>query len=358
MTLFHGGDIRTASEQYCIPVDEWIDLSTGINPEPYPVADLLKKIDLKAFERLPYLQPEFLAGVSSYYGNSGFLPVPGTQNAIRRLPSCLADLPVILPHLGYQEHVKAWQVHGSACSFYEAEDVEKAVVQIDALLDENPAQHLVVINPNNPTGLQFSVEQLTLWSQGLSQGGSLIVDEAFIDLQPQKSLLSKPLLSNMIVFRSFGKFFGLAGIRVGFVFANADIRASLGEHIGLWSINGPAQVIVTQACRDSAWQKQARINIHDAGQKTTALFHVLFAKCKLIQSTHQALFSSYYLPTEQVDLIFQGFAEQGILLRKLPTGKSAVSILRIGSIDCQNTHEIKRITEAIQGALARYYGTQ
>ena len=153
-TLFHGGDLSSASEKFGQPKSGWIDLSTGINPMAYPS----EGIPHSAFRDLPYLDADFVRAVESYYGKHSFIPLSGSQQLIQSLPSRLASLPVILPSLGYQEHHRAWANTGQACRYYSALNEADAIEEIDTLLSENAAQHLVIINPNNPTGQRFSAQ--------------------------------------------------------------------------------------------------------------------------------------------------------------------------------------------------------
>jgi cobalamin biosynthetic protein CobC len=108
----HGGDIVSASQRYDVAIDDWIDLSTGINPEHYPVDN----IPLQSYCRLPYITDTFNNAVNHYYladnkvqKNIAFLAVAGTQVAIQALPSLLENFPVLLPKVGYQEHRQHWQ---------------------------------------------------------------------------------------------------------------------------------------------------------------------------------------------------------------------------------------------------------
>jgi len=355
---FHGGDIISASQHYDIPIDQWIDLSTGINPEPYPVIDILGDISAQAFECLPYLQTDFLDSAGAYYLGPDYdeaddhrrrlLAVPGSQSVIQILPACLAKLPVILPELGYQEHVHAWREAGAELAFYDALELSTAKDQIDSLIAHNPAQHLLVINPNNPSGLQFSIQQLNIWAQQLSGEGYLIVDEAFIDTQPENSLLAQAPINNLVVLRSFGKFFGLAGLRLGFVFANENLCAQLQHRIGPWSINGPAQEIATHALQNTAWQQQASIDIPVLGKASCALFRPLFSQTAVLRIMHQPLFTSYWLEAELAAFIFRAFSMRGILLRQIDCQQTGLSILRIGSLNFKDEVAVARVKETIQ----------
>ena len=132
----HGGDIFSASARYGIAPEQWLDLSTGLNPEPYPVPDL----DCAAFHHLPYLNPAFLAAAAKYYGSDQLLAGTGSQLIIQALPKCLeqqcqANLPVLLPEHGYREHHDHWQRHGNELLTYPAFDADRACAAIESMLD-------------------------------------------------------------------------------------------------------------------------------------------------------------------------------------------------------------------------------
>ncbi len=356
----HGGDIITASRLYGTDASEWIDLSTGINPRGYPVAPLAPEV----FQQLPYPSAELQRCAEAYYGNASLLPVAGTQAAIQALPQCLSQLTstnvILLPAVGYQEHRKHWLKSGIDCVDYPSLQLEPTITFIDQQLQQNPNQHLLIINPNNPTGLCFSPQQLLLWSQQLASGACLIVDEAFMDVSPEKSLLQTgvSLPDNVIVLRSCGKFFGLAGIRLGFVFACETIRSQLQESLGLWMISGPTQAIAIQALKDETWQQQARVTLHRCSAVTRELFEPLVNQFESrvnqferSQVSHHALFSSYRIDASTASWLQDYFAHQAILLRVIPVN-DADSILRIGLVDAENKGLCGRIQSAVTGAVA------
>lgn len=333
----HGGDIISASERYDIPVDQWIDLSTGINPEPYPVVDL----PVECFSRLPYIDPAFNRAVANYYQCEQFIALSGTQAAIQVLPALLKKQPILLPQVGYQEHAKHWQKANVGLNYYVSLCAEAMIRSINQQLEENPAQHLLVINPNNPTAVKISKAQLILWAEQLEDGSYLIVDEAFIDLSPQDSVLSddgRP--ANIIVLRSFGKFFGLAGIRLGFVFANELLLKSLSHALGLWQLNGPAQSIAMRALIDTTWHAQAIKNIARGAVLTEALFSPLFDLLNVEQRYHQGLFSSYYLSVSQALWLNKRLAKAGVLTRVVLLN-SDKALLRIGVLSPRTQANIK-----------------
>ena len=341
--LLHGGDLVSASEESGISLENWIDLSTGISPYAYPT----HSIPAEVFSRLPYIDHAFKNNTKEYYGSEHFAALPGTQVAIQALPKLLKILPILLPSIGYQEHKQAWEKSGNQINYYNALDEQSAFAEIECQLKLQPRQHLLIINPNNPSTLSFNPKQLINWAQRLAAGAYLIVDEAFIDTSPAQSLLpylNNEPINNIIVLRSFGKFFALAGIRLGFVFAAQNILKQFEEQIPLWSINGPALYLASKAFADRDWQAEHQDRLIKSKQLTTELFETLnYESC-----FHQPLFSSYLFPKKLALTMFNHFYQQGILLRLIDVS-SEKSLLRVGRIQIEDIDAKKRIFLALEG---------
>lgn len=338
----HGGDILAASDYYQIPLEKWIDLSTGINPYAYPMVELAAS----AFQSLPYLQPEFIQAACQYYGVDSLVPVAGTQCAIEHLPGLLGGESVLLPGIGYQEHQKSWQSSQLICQTYPAMDYQQAVQSISSTLEENNRQHLVIINPNNPSGLFFHPKLIMEWAQQLSEGYYVIVDEAFIDVTPESSVLvQNQMPENIIVLRSFGKFFGLAGLRLGFVIATERIQKDIERVQGLWSINGVAQAVAKHAFKNQSWQIQNREQLNNALLKRQESLSSLLSKLKPLYDYHHPLFSSLLLPSDTVSNVADYFARQGILMRHIDINNRQ-AILRMGAFPADN-NQLSRLNTAI-----------
>tara|TARA_R110002167_G_scaffold191891_5_gene394272 strand:+ start:114 stop:1175 length:1062 start_codon:yes stop_codon:yes gene_type:complete len=345
LPLLHGGDLVSATKETGIPLENWIDLSTGISPYAYPTHSMPAEV----FSRLPYIDQSFKNNAKAYYGSEHFVALPGTQVAIQTLPTLLKALPILLPSIGYQEHKQAWEKSGNPIHYYNALDQQTACTEIEDQLKLQPRQHLLIINPNNPSTLIFSPEQLITWAQRLAAGAHLIVDEAFIDTSPMQSLLpylANEQKSNIIVLRSFGKFFGLAGIRLGFAFAAQDILMQLEERIPLWSINGPALYLASKAFADRNWQVEHQDRLIKSKQLTTELFEALnYEAC-----FHQPLFSSYLFPKKLALTMFEYFYQRGILLRLIEVSHEK-SLLRVGRIQIEDMDARNRICLALEGIL-------
>ena len=296
--LEHGGRLRRAAETYGIPLGDWLDLSTGINPQGYPVPP----VPADAWLRLPEDDDGLEAAAADYYGSAHLLPVAGSQPAIQLLPAVLRGERVRLLAPGYAEHAHAWRDRRAVA--VGADEIDAAVAHSDIV---------VLVQPNNPTGVHFGRERLLEWHTRLARrGGWLVVDEAFIDTTPAQSLVPLAGADGLVVLRSVGKFFGLAGARVGFVFAPGSVRAALAERLGPWTLAGPARWAARHALADRAWQTQARAALLTAGERLQALLET-----HGLPACGPALFK--LVATPDAARLHAAFARRGILLRLFET---------------------------------------
>jgi cobalamin biosynthetic protein CobC len=257
--LEHGGRVRAAAKHYGIPEAEWLDLSTGINPDGWPVPG----VPAEAWRHLPQDDDDLNTAARAYYGTNSLLAVSGSQAAIQSLPSLRPPSRVALVAPCYAEHAHAWQRYGHDVVTVPASEILQA---------GESAQVVVIVNPNNPTGDTFSREALLeLHAQLAARGGWLIVDEAFMDADPEHSLAAECPREGLVVLRSVGKFFGLAGARVGFVLARDDLLSPLAESLGPWPIAAPSRHVAAQALRDTAWQRATRASLPQVSRRLEAL---------------------------------------------------------------------------------------
>jgi len=306
--LHHGGQCRAATMRYNIPLADWIDLSTGINPNGWPVKD----IPSDSWQRLPEDDDELVEVACQYYGAPTLLPVAGSQAAIQALPrlrefSHVASRVCVLSP-SYAEHAHAWQRANHRVKAVTPEQINDALPDTDVL---------VIINPNNPTGAVFSVEQLLDWHTQLAQhGGWLIVDEAFMDATPEQSVASYTDRPGLIVLRSLGKFFGLAGTRVGFVCSHETLLAQLDALLGPWPISTASRWVAIQTLRDTTWQEQTRLNLASVSKR----LHALLTKHGLTPDGGCVFFQ--WVCTPQAETIHEKLARQGILTRLFSVAQS------------------------------------
>jgi cobalamin biosynthetic protein CobC len=248
--MAHGGRIDAAAKLYPLAPQPWIDLSTGINPQAYPVPPL----DPAVWQRLPLARDldDLVAAATAYYGRPeglSLLPVPGSESAIRLLPRLVRAHRIGILGPTYSSHAAAWS---AVCC---------CIAELNALPD--PAADLdgvVVVNPNNPDGRRIPAAELIDWATAWTADGRwLMVDEAFADVEPELSLLTRPALPpRLVVLRSLGKFFGLAGLRLGFVACSERVAERWQPLVGDWPVSGPAAAIGAAALRDAAWIASTR----------------------------------------------------------------------------------------------------
>lgn len=248
--LEHGGRLHVAARRYGIPECDWLDLSTGINPHGYTPP----LVPSNAWQRLPEPDDGLEHAAAAYYGTADLLPVAGSQAAIQCLPLLRSAFCVGVLHPGYAEHAHAWHQAEHQVLPLSMHEIEVRLAELDVL---------VLMNPNNPTGAMFSLEQLHDWHARLAaHGGWLIVDEAFVDVTPEQSAILSTMPPGLVVLRSLGKYFGLAGARVGFVAAEPAMLDALHRRLGPWTLSGPARFVAQAALVDVAWQSAARERLH------------------------------------------------------------------------------------------------
>ncbi|MBT2341810.1 MULTISPECIES: threonine-phosphate decarboxylase CobD [Pseudomonas] len=322
--LEHGGRLRNAALQYAIAEADWLDLSSGLAPWPFDVP----AIPLRAWARLPETDDGLEQAACDYYGASQVLPVAGSQMAIQLLPRLRRAGKVGVLSPCYAEHAEAWRRSG-----YIVREVLEA--EVDFFLDNLDV--LVVVNPNNPTGLSLGPERLLDWHARLAQrGGWLVVDEAFMDITPQLSLAAHTHQVGLIVLRSFGKFFGLAGVRLGFVLAERHLLKLLADQVGPWAVSGPTRVLGQACLLDTGAHTRQRQRCEAASQRLAVTLERHGFKpqggCGLFQ----------WLITEHAQRLHEFMARRGILLRLFVYNSS----LRFGLP--ADDHEFRRLEEAFE----------
>ena len=298
--LEHGGRLRQAAAHYDIPLADWLDLSTGINPQGWPVPTLPAAV----WQRLPESDDGLEAAAAAYYGNPNLLPVAGSQAAIQWLPALLPKAAVACIAPLYAEHPQAWQQAGHKVRYLQNATLPRALAAA--------TPYVLLCNPNNPTADRHPHELVLDAARQLhKRGGWLIVDEAFVDATPELSvtpLAGTPEAPNLIVLRSLGKFFGLAGVRVGFVFAAPELLRRMQEAMGPWTVSGPSREAARLALADTAWQAAARPQLQAAGER----LHQLLDPLGEVKAT--PLFAT--LSSPHSNELFDYLARRAILTRR------------------------------------------
>ncbi|QFG37114.1 L-threonine O-3-phosphate decarboxylase [Paracoccus pantotrophus] len=289
----HGGDIDKAASRFGRA--DWIDLSTGINRRPWPVGPLSPH----ALTALPTRADaaRLCAAAAARFGcpQDQVLPLAGASAAIQLLPQVLAGRRAAVLSPTYNEHAASLRAAG----WEVAEPTDPAALE--------GADLAVIVNPNNPDGREFPPAQIAAIAATV---GHLVVDESFADPRPDLSAAgARP--DNVTALRSFGKFWGLAGLRLGFAIAAPDLLARLAERTGPWSVSGPALEIGAQALADAQWIDDTVVWLSEAALH---LDQIVTPHWPLVGGTH--LFRLYDTPDAQA--AHERLARAGIWSRIFP----------------------------------------
>jgi cobalamin biosynthetic protein CobC len=245
----HGGDLSGAIRSYGGTAEHWLDLSTGINPWPWPLPDLPSS----AWQRLPsQADADALIDAArvayAVPAGAAVVPAPGTQALIQWLPRIAPPGDVAIVGPTYSEHKLAWAATGRAV--HEVLEIGEVPISV---------RHTVLVNPNNPDGHIVSRPALMQAAADAKQrGGWLVVDEAFADTDPHVGAVELCAAFPVVVLRSFGKFYGLAGLRLGFAIAIPPMAETIANALGPWAVSGPALAIGRAALSDRAWADETR----------------------------------------------------------------------------------------------------
>jgi cobalamin biosynthetic protein CobC len=252
--VVHGGDLGAVRRRFPDAPEPWLDLSTGINPIAYPV----RAIAAEVWSRLPSRADEeaLCTAAARRFGvrdPATIVAAPGTQALIQLLPRLVPKARVAVVGPTYEEHEVSWRRRGHN------------VTIVGDFAETKGSEVAVVVNPNNPTGRLLSTTELRACK------AMLVVDEAFIDFLPSIASLACDLPPNAIVLRSFGKAYGLAGLRLGFAIAQPDLAARLRGELGPWAVSGPALAIGQAAIADTAWLHSTAARLKADGERLEAI---------------------------------------------------------------------------------------
>mgnify|MGYP000014323088 CR=1 FL=1 len=241
----HGGGLDAAIAAYGGARAGWLDLSTGINPVPYPVGTFSQEAwtalpDSAAFEALNTAAQRFW----NVPATAAILPAAGASALIARIPTLAGAGAVSVQGPTYNEHAASFAGLGWTVS-PEGHDAQ------------------VVVHPNNPDGRVWAATEIT--------APLAIIDESFCDVMPDASLIGLAAQPGRIVLKSFGKFWGLAGARLGFAIGDPALIARLGDALGPWQVSGPALAIGAAALADADWAEATRARLASDSDRLDAL---------------------------------------------------------------------------------------
>lgn len=298
--LLHGGALDRMRDAFPNAPEPWIDLSTGINPWAYPVGTIPEA----PLRHLPtqgaYEACRQAMARSMMAPPESLVLAPGSELLIRLLPTIIRPKKVAILSPTYGDHLAVW--NRADTDIVETAEPLAMAGEVDAI---------VICNPNNPDGRSFEPGILLQTAASLAgRGGWLIVDEAYAELDPGSSLASSGGADGLIVLRSFGKFFGLAGLRLGALLAPEPVRISMQKLLGVWPVSGPALHIGAKACSDLEWQDRTRFQLTEAKVHldSTLRSHGV----KIVGGT--ALFR--LVETDNASAFWEKLAQAGIYVRR------------------------------------------
>lgn len=298
----HGGNLGKARLMFPDAPEPWIDLSTGINPHSYPHSP----IPASAFARLP--EPDAAEALkqlaATHFGAPSAAHItlsPGTQMLMPLLAQIAlfrgAKSGAVLSP-AYAEHARTARMAGLN------------VTEVDNLGDLSASAYAVVVNPNNPDGRVTDRDALLSLAHSMRRkNGLLVVDEAFVEAGGTESLADAADHDALVVLRSFGKFYGMAGVRLGFAIAHPDTAAALEARLGPWAVSGPALHIATEALADEEWQSSMRLQL----TKEARRMNDLLKKAVLEIKGGTSLFT--LVRDKRATALFGHLGQRGILVR-------------------------------------------
>ena len=325
---YHGGALEVARQVAPDAPEPWIDLSTGINPHAYPLPDL----EPEAWSRLPEsgALARLEAAAARRYSAAAISVVagPGSQALIQALSRLLPHGAVGALGPTYSGFASAFAAAGAG------------LIEVKRLKELDNFDVAIVVNPNNPDGqITPRPALLELHARLAQHGGTLIVDEAFADFDAESESLAPSLpASGAVVLRSFGKAYGLAGMRLGFALASPDIVPSLRAALGPWPVSGPAIAIGTRALADSDWPKAMRARLGGDSARLDALLH--HGGWRIVGGTRLFRLAAH----ADARLAFKQLLAQGILARPFA---EAPDRLRFGIPGDENAWE--RLAAVLRG---------
>jgi len=330
----HGGSLGRANALFPLAPRPFVDLSTGINPHSYPLFDLPATV----LSRLPEAGRlrELTEIAATAYGAPSAAHVaaaPGTQILLPRVASLVKPGRALVLGPTYAEHARAAAIAGHAVA---------EVSEFDALAEADLA---VLVNPNNPDGRVVERGRLLgLAAQLRAKGGLLVVDEAFMDVGPtDHSPAGDVDRGGIVVLRSFGKFFGLAGVRLGFALADALTVGRLEAQLGPWAVAGPALEYGIRALADTKWQVAMRARLATEAERLDALF----GRFGIPVAGGTSLFR--YLSFTDAPSLFSALGERGVLVRHFA---ERPHVLRAGLPG--SAEEWQRLEDALAASASRH----
>jgi len=324
--IAHGGNLTRARALFPHAPEHWIDLSTGISPYSYPHSP----IPGNAFSRLP--EPASAQRLKEIAANAYGAPSaahvaagPGTQILLPIVAGLLGGAAV--SRAGVLSPIYAGHARAARLAGFEVIETD----DLDRLAD---MQLAVIVNPNNPTGrIVPKSDLLALAAAMRAKGGLLVVDEAFMDVSEAESVAGTVDQGGLVVLRSFGKFYGMAGLRLGFATTHPSVVETIEGRLGPWAVSGPALHVAGEALADRDWQQSMRTNL----KRDAARLDGLLAAARIPVFGGTSLFR--FIRDRRAQALFQHLGERGIITRRFEERQDDLRIGLPGDADWMRLEE-------------------
>lgn len=326
---FHGGDVYAAARELRRGLNRLLDFSASINPlGPSPAA--LRTISHASELLRHYPDPacwDLRQALASFWHRSPaeFLIGNGSTELIHLLPAALQIRHLLVIGPTFSEYAAAMARSGGQVSMVMAKRPDGYRAPLDQVFavpkkirktgtNAVPIDAVLLCNPNSPTGYACDPAMVRKWArQAARRGLWCLVDETFAEYCEHVSILSEALPAQTIVLRSFTKFYGLPGLRVGYAVAKRKVIERIGDHQPPWSVNMLAQRAAVAALHDA---RHAQLSLRFMERERAWLLKglELLPGCSVFPSS--ANFILLELPAGlRAAKVVQALRRQGLLIR-------------------------------------------
>jgi len=241
LNFLHGGNIYEIKRNF---KKEIIDFSANINPLglPYSLKKYLYK-NMKSIEHYPdYEAKSLIKKISKYWKvkEENILLGNGSVELIYLIVNTFKPKTTVIPVPTFSEYERATKAINSKIKFLKLKENENFKLNLSIF---PKIDMFFICNPNNPTGnlIIDRFETIRRISCKL-----FVIDEAFMDFLPDEDIHTAIWEAikgkNIIVLRTFTKFFSLPGLRIGYLISHKDIIDKLKKNLPPWNINSLAQL--------------------------------------------------------------------------------------------------------------------
>ncbi len=258
----HGGNIKVLAESAGVKAKDLLDFSANINPLG-PPQWLRPLINSQIESLIHYPDPacsELTGAIAHHYqvNEEEVLIGNGSTELIYQIPRALGNRQALVPIPSYRDYVQAAEQSGMTVEkivLREEDDFRPDLALLEARLKNDDL--VILAQPNNPTGITVEAKALRRMAQR-HPSSWFVIDEAFADFIEGLDSLTRDRPSNVIVLRSFTKFFAIPGLRLGWALADPEIAKKVRAVLPPWSVNTLAQKVGEAALSDRTYAEQTR----------------------------------------------------------------------------------------------------